>query len=425
MEIVYDRSAAKDARLARMRMYATGLLVAAGVAYVLSTAFARAHPALAYVAAFAEAAMIGALADWFAVVALFRHPLGLRFVPHTAIIPRNKQRIAAQLSMFIQQNFLSAPAIVARIAQAQPAARLREWLLREENAAMLAGFATRTMAFVLSAFDDERARRLLHGVLTAQLRAIDFAALGGRVLDVLTENGRHQALLEEALALIEETLRRPETVEQIARAVLAESKLVEAMKRLGWNVDETIAERIVRGAARLAGEVRGDRAHALRGRFDTFVAGWIARLKDDAATRDKVARMRDELLASPALGDTVAHLWDRLRDWLAADLSDPASRVHATLAGMIGETARRMQADPDIERWVDEQILKAVPPLVEAHRGRIGRFIEEQIEGWHEDKFIAEMEREIGPDLQFIRMNGTIVGGLAGLAIHAVTQALA
>ena len=174
----------KDQRLKVMRLWATGMLLLVALAYVAATAFGAAHPSLKWLAIFCEAAMIGALADWFAVVALFRHPLGLP-LPHTAILPRNKQRIAAGISQFIQDNFLSAQAIVAKIAEVGPADKLREWLLKKENARTVASYATRLLSFALSAFDDARVRGFLQRLVATKLREVDFAAGAGELLDLV------------------------------------------------------------------------------------------------------------------------------------------------------------------------------------------------------------------------------------------------
>ena len=164
-----------------------------------------------------------------------------------------------------------------------------------------------------------------------------------------------------------------------------------------------------------------DHDHELRRKFDQFVAGFIQRLKTDEALRGKIREMRDEALASPALATYIDGLWKQLRAWLSADLQAKPSVSHERIAAMVRAFGARLEADAEIRQWIDEQILKALPPLVEEHRAKIGRFVEDQINGWQEKKLVEELERHIGPDLQYIRINGTLVGGLAGLAIAALT----
>jgi uncharacterized membrane-anchored protein YjiN (DUF445 family) len=406
-----------------MKRLATGLLVLVAALYVGATLLEPRHPALWYVARTCEAAMIGAIADWFAVVALFRHPLGLRFIPHTAILPRNKGRIAAGLSEFIQHNFLSTPAVVARIAAFQPARTLSGWLLRPQNAEALAGHASRALAYGLQALDDERIAAFLRKNFSELLQRTDLAAAAAQLLDALTEDQRHHALLDGALASLDDLLQKEETRRAIAEEVArkAPSYLKSLNDLLGLKLDERAARRIVEAVLAKISEVRHDREHELRRRFDASVAGFIERLRSDPATRARVARLRDELLDSPAVVAYVGGLWSELRAWLVADLARRPSAVHGRLAGMARGLGARLEGDAAVRQWIDEQILAAAPALVEEHRGKFGRFVEDQINAWQEEKLVAELERHIGPDLQYIRINGTVVGGLAGLAIAALT----
>jgi uncharacterized membrane-anchored protein YjiN (DUF445 family) len=400
-----------------MKWIATGLLVVAAALYALAEKF---H--LYYLAAFSEAAMIGALADWFAVVALFRRPLRLP-IPHTAIIPRNKERIARGLSEFIQQNFLTAEAVVQRIAEFRPAHTLCQWLLKPENAETVATYATRFIAYALGAVDDERVRRFLHRTITARLREADLASAVAQVLDVLTENKRHHALLDAALNALDELLAREDTRRFIAAEVAKSAPFLKKISDwLQLDLDERAALKIIEMAIAKISDVRRDRGHELRQRFDEAVSRFVERLKADPATREAVHRLRDEVLENPALADYIGGLWQEFRAWLAADLARRPSVTHERIAGMVVAFGQRLEADREIRQWIDEQIVLAIPPLVAEHRAKIGRFIEDQINGWQEKKLVDELERHIGPDLQYIRINGTLVGGLAGLAIAAATQ---
>jgi len=403
----------------RMQWVATGLLLAAGLVYVVCVWLEPRHPWLFYVSATAEAAMIGAIADWFAVSALFRHPLNLRFIPHTAVIPRNKARIAAGLSQFIEQNFLSAQAVVARIAEFRPAHTVCGWLVQPGNAGLLGGYFARLLAYALGAIDDRRVREFLLRSVAQAARRADLAGALAQVLDVLTENRRHHALLDEALAGLDDLLASEDTRRFVAREVAGSAPVLKYFSDLfGLKLDEKAALRIVDVALRKVSEVRQDRDHELRRRFDAFVERFVQKLKDDEATRERVARMRDEVLDSPALADYVGGLWQQLRSWLQHEQSTVRDKA-ASLVQRLGEL---LQADPAIQQWIDEQILAAVPPLVEEHRAAIGRFVEDQINAWQETRLVEELERHVGADLQYIRINGTIVGGLAGLAIAVATR---
>jgi uncharacterized membrane-anchored protein YjiN (DUF445 family) len=406
----------------KMKWIATGLLIVAGAVYIGASYFEAEFPFLFYVAAFSEAAMVGALADWFAVVALFRHPLNLP-IPHTAIIPRNRGRIARGLSDFIQVNFLTSAALVQRIAEFRPADTLCRWLLKPENADTVAGYGVRFLAYALGAVDDERVRRFLHKSITDVLKGADFAAAAAQVLDILTENKRHHALLEAALNALDDLLAKEDTRRFIADEVAKSAPLLKRISDwLALDLDERAALKIAELAIAKVHEVRQDRDHELRRRFDGFVADFVVKLRTDDALRRRVESIRDELLESPALATYIAGLWQEFRTWLAADIIGKDSVTHERIAALVRAFGAKLEAEREIREWLDEQILNAIPPLVEEHRAKIGAFIEDQINSWQERKLVEELERHIGSDLQYIRINGTLVGGLAGLGIAAATQ---
>ena len=257
----------------------------------------------------------------------------------------------------------------------------------------------------------------------AGLRAAEWARSRRPDLVVVTgdllSRPRGRATLDEALAGLDELLHREDVRRFIAEEVRrnAPSMLRVINQVLDLKLDERAALRIVDVALKKISEVRRDRDHELRARFDAFVRGFIEKLKTDPATREKVHRMRDEALDSPALAGYIGGLWDEFRGWLPEGMRN-------RLPDMIVRLGEKLDADPAIRQWIDEQILDAAPALVEEHRAKFGRFIEDQILSWQEEKLVAELERHIGPDLQYIRINGTVVGALAGLAIAALTQLL-
>lgn len=410
-------------KLDRMKWVASGLLLLAAVVYALAQALEIQYRGLHYVTVAAEAAMVGAIADWFAVTALFHHPLGLRFIPHTAVIPRNRERIAAGIAQFIEQNFLSAEALVQRIREFRPARTLYGWLLAPGHAQAVAGYAARLAGYLLEALDDERVRRFLQDGFTRIARKADIAGAAAQLLDMLTENRRHHELLDAALQSLDEVLSREETRALIAAEIARNAPLLKRFSDLfQLKLDERTALKIVEVLIAKIGEVRGAEDHELRRRFDAFVAAFVQRLKSDERLRARVEALRDEALASPALGRYLGGLWDELRAWLKSDLAREGSTVREKAAHAVTAIARSLESDPSMQRWIDERILAAAPALVEEHRAGIGRFIEEQILSWQERRLVEELERHLGADLQYIRVNGTVVGALAGLAIAALTE---
>jgi len=243
------------------------------------------------------------------------------------------------------------------------------------------------------------------------------------VLDVLTENRRHHELLDAALRSLDEILSREETRRLIADEIARNAPLLKRFSDLlRLDLDERAALKIAEVLIAKVAEVRAAQDHELRRRFDAFVAGFVQRLKRDERLRARVAALRDEALASPALGRYVGGLWDEFRAWLGGDLAAEASAVREKAAQTVRALARSLEADKGMQRWINEQILAAAPALVAEHRAKIGRFIEEQVLSWQESRLVEELERHLGADLQYIRINGTVVGALAGLAIAAVTD---
>ncbi len=424
MDALFDDQTDKQHALSRMRLIATALFLAVTVIYLLSRIFERRYPALALVAAFAEAAMVGALADWFAVVALFRHPLGLP-IPHTAIIPRNKTRLAQNLGTFIAGNFLGTATILERIRAFDPAARLTAWLAKRESAQMLSDYAARGMLFWLDAVEDTRVQRFVQNVVTGRLKSLDLARLSGELLDVLTQQGRHQQLLDQLLKIGRVLLRR-----QATRALVADliEKNLNAMLRT-FNfrnvIGHYVARKLVLGLAKFLKGVAADAQHPFRRKFDEFAHDLIVKLKTDPQYRLKGEQIRDQILASPEVAEYLRSIWLQLRDWLRGDLAGADSTIKAQITAAVLDIGARLQGNREMQQWLNETIESLASALVERNREKVGRFIAEQVGAWDDRHMVRQVELNIGKDLQFIRINGTLVGGLVGVLIFGVNRLLA
>ncbi|MET3495322.1 DUF445 domain-containing protein [Variovorax boronicumulans] len=408
--------------LRRMKRVALGLLCAAALLYAVASVLHAQHPAWGYVAAFAEAAMVGAIADWFAVVALFRHPLGLP-IPHTAIIPSNKDRIGAKLAGFICNNFLSTTQVLAKLRDFDTAGRIADWLARPASGEKLGEWGVAATRYGLTAFDDERVRAFMGRAAAAGLEKIDLSRLTGQALDALTAGGRHQALLDDVLQQVAGLLEGDEMQAHITEAIARE---IKTLRYVG--LDQVAAKlatrKIVAAVARTIGELAAEPEHPMRKRFDHFVDDFVVRLKLDPEFQQRGEQIRAELMAHPALGDYLHGLWGELLAWLQDDLGRGDSTIRQRIASMAGALGTRLQADEAIRRWINEQIEAAAPLAIERYREDIRRYIEERVGEWNAEEMTVELERHIGRDLQFIRINGTLVGGLVGLLIHTVTQLL-
>ena len=409
--------------LPRMKLIALALLGVAALVYVSAIVLRGRHPAWGYVAAFAEAAMVGAIADWFAVVALFRHPLGLP-IPHTAIIPSNKDRIGENLATFICANFLSTRQVLAKLHEIDPARRLATWLAEPRHARGLAEHLSSALVYALGVLDDERVRTFFRATVMARLERVDVSLLAGELLGALTAGQRHQHVLDGILQQLARMLDDESVKAGVAEVVAAEVKYLRFVG-LDNVAGRYATEKMVAGVVRLIGEMGEDAAHPLRQRFDAFVAAYVVRLKDDADVRRKVETVRDEMLAHPALAEYLHGLWSETIAWVQDDLGSPSSTIRDQAMLGARSLGEKMLADDAMRGWLNEQIDAAAPRWIERYREDIRGYIVARVGDWNAAEMTRELERNIGRDLQFIRINGTLVGGLVGLAIYSATRWLA
>ena len=406
--------------VSRMKLVAGLLLLLAAILYVIATALEPRHPGWGYLASFAEAAMIGAIADWFAVTALFRHPLGLP-IPHTAIIPRSKARIGRTLSQFITTHFLATPLVLAKLAELDLAGRLANWLRQPDNADAVGRRLTGMARFGVEALHDERVRGFVQRKAINRLQRVNLAPPLAQALEVLTSQGRHQAMFDEMLVRLDAIMRDDETRELIANAISTE---IHTLRYFGLSksVGGWSANKFVDGLSALIAEIAADPQHAMRQRFDEHVGEYVERLKHDPAYSLEVERILTQLLAHPATGDYFRSLWQELTDWLEDDLAREDSRIGQRIVGMTRGLGEALAGDMAMRNWINEQLLAAAPALLERYRGQIGHYIAQRVENWESRELVEQMEQSVGKDLQYIRINGTLVGGLVGLLLHALTQ---
>ncbi|TWI47262.1 uncharacterized membrane-anchored protein YjiN (DUF445 family) [Pseudomonas duriflava] len=406
----------------RMKLLAGCLLLLAAVLFSIATFLQDTHPAWGYVAAFSEAAMVGAIADWFAVTALFQRPLGLP-IPHTGIIPRNKVEIGKKLSDFIVTHFLSTPQVMAKIQEFDTARRLAGWLRQPTNAEALGIHLVGIARFGIDALRDERVQQFIQRTATERLKEIDLAWVSGQLLDVMTADRRHQAMLDDVLKSIARLMKDEATQAMIARAISSELSALRYL-RLDEYAGRWSAEKVVQRISDLISEISEDKDHELRARFDTYVAEFIVNLKSDPAFRLKGEQVRAQLLEHPAIAGYLHDLWNDLIDWLQNDLAREDSTIRHRLVKLTRRLGAALAADKEMRHWVNDQVLAVAPPLIERYRRRIGDYIAKRVEEWDTAELVEQIERSVGKDLQFIRINGTLVGGLVGLVLYTLSHLL-
>ena len=407
-------------RARRMRVTATAMLVVMAGLFALAEWQGGAHPAWGYLRAFAEAAMVGGLADWFAVTALFRHPLGIP-IPHTAIIPENKDRIADTMADFLRRNFLT-PAVVARRMRAVNLARAAGGFLSApagsgEQSRIRAG-AGELLAEVLESLDPERLGNQVRAGLKAQLDRLEIAPLIGRMLSAAIADRKHLPLLENMLRWAGLAL---EDNEDMVRAMIA--KRANALLRL-TGLDERIANSVLDGLYKLLAECIVDPDHPLRRKVEEGLSQLAEDLQHDPEMRAKVERMKHELLDNAAVGDWWQGVWERLRRALIEGARDPQAALSGQLGGALGELGKALREDPALQLQVNRFARRTAVGVTSRYGGQIVQLVSETVRRWDARTVTDRIENAVGRDLQFIRINGTLVGGLVGLAIHALTQVL-
>ncbi|THU04993.1 DUF445 domain-containing protein [Lampropedia puyangensis] len=396
------------------------LLIVVTALYAVATALRHQHPLWPYVAAFAEAGMVGALADWFAVVAMFRHPMGIP-IPHTAVLAKNQQRLGQGLADFIDRNFLSLNYIRNKLAQWDAAHWLAQWLQSPGNAQRLLQPLLATTRFGLEAMDDTKVRAFFTRNVRSALQQMDVSNSSAAVLDSLTAQGRHQELLDDLTAQLARAVESESTQQHITQAIAKELRALRYLA-LDQAAARLTTRKIINAIARNLKDMGESADHPMRQRLDQAVQNWIMRLKADPELQAKANQLRDQILEHPQLNTYLEHVWADLLRWLSQDLRSSDSPLTLRLEAGITHMGRELAHNPDMQAWVNTQIQELGPQVVDYYRPAIRRHISDRVGEWDTRELIDEVESHLSKDLQYIRINGTLVGGLVGLAIFSVTQ---
>ncbi|MBN3538011.1 DUF445 domain-containing protein [Sphingomonas pseudosanguinis] len=401
-----------------MRVVATGLLVTMAALFLVARYFQPIHPVWGFVRAFAEAAMVGGLADWFAVTALFRHPLGLP-IPHTAIVPRNKDRIGDTLANFLRTNFLIPRVVARRMNRLDVAGAAGRWLAQppQEGGRIRRG-ASRLFAEMLTAFDPQRLGGMVKAGIGSRLRATEVSPILGQLLKAAIAEGRHVPLMESVIRWAGQALAANEPV---VRAMVHE----RAGAILRWTgLDETVADKLIDGLDKLLHDMADDPDHPIRLKIEEGLDRLAWDLQYDPDMRARVEAMKADLIANPAMQRWLDGLWEQAREGLLRLARDP----EAVTAGKLGETLRQLgqtlQSDPRLAATINRFVRRAVVGIAADYGDGIVRLVSETVRGWDADTVTSRLENAVGRDLQYIRINGTLVGGSVGLVLHVVDRLL-
>ncbi len=400
----------------RMKLIATAFLLTATVVYALGKwADSRGAGAWAgYVAAAAEAGMVGALADWFAVTALFRRPLGLP-IPHTAIIPTKKDALGESLGDFVGENFLSSDVVRARLRSVGVGSRLGRWVGEPGNADKVTEQAAAALRGVLTVLRDSDVQAVVSEAITRRAEAQEVAPGLGRLLDRVVADGGHHRVVDLVCVRAHDWL------------VAHGDSVMQAVQggAPGWTprfVDRRVGERVYKELLRFVTEMRDSPGHPARGAVDRFLADFAGELQEDPDTRARVERLKKDLLARGEVQELIGSAWGAVRGMVVAAAEDERSELRLRTRASLLALGARLDSDPRMREKVDGWLEDAATYLVTTYRDEITSLISETVAGWDAEVTSRKVEAHVGRDLQFIRINGTVVGALAGLLIYALTH---
>ncbi|WP_116136195.1 DUF445 domain-containing protein [Trinickia diaoshuihuensis] len=397
----------------RMKWFATALLAAMAGTYLLSRAFEPRYPALGFLRALAEAAMVGGIADWFAVTALFRHPLGLP-LPHTAIIPRNKDRIGENLAAFVETNFLAPELISGKLARIDFAIQFAQWLAVPERGRQIAQWAIDFVPSLLAAIDDEDIRRFLHENVARRVRDLDTPLVVGTIAGTLLEGGRHQAVVTE---LLEQLGQLFEEHKPLIRQRVREST-AWIWKKL--SIDEKVSDNLIAVVDETLGELSANPDHPWRRGFDDAIRNFVEQLRSSPDYLAKWDALKERLVEHPALSDYLANIWRDSKRWIESDTASPDSHIKARIEEAVAGIADGLHSDAAMRDRLNAWLRETMLALIDGQRHAIARLISDTVHHWDADTVTNKIELEVGRDLQFVRINGTVIGGIVGLVLHTL-----
>ncbi|MBR0714374.1 DUF445 domain-containing protein [Bradyrhizobium liaoningense] len=407
--------AQRAAELRRVKALATLVLASTLALFVIAKWLLNVHPVFGFIAAFAEAATIGGLADWYAVVALFKRPLGLP-IPHTAIIQSNQQRIAEKLGEFIEVHFLEAAPVEAKLKQIDFGSFVADWLRDRKRSDDLARFALRLLPEAVSATETSGLMTFIIRRMSSQLQSIDLAPLAAGTLRGFVEEGRHQVLFDDLLRVMHDTLTGTETMAMIREKIRAE---LPTLLRF-YRADKFLVNKIVASATAFFDEVRSDPKHPFRSEFDRMVLTFVDRLGTDQTYIDRIDGLKRDLLARPELADLARTVWANTRAFIERSASGETQVLQHHLAGMFVAAGEALAGDAELRGEINKGLVAVLRSFIADQKSGVSTFISDQVKSWNMAQLISLIEINIGRDLQYIRFNGSLIGGLAGLALYSV-----
>jgi uncharacterized membrane-anchored protein YjiN (DUF445 family) len=403
------------AALNKMRRIATGLLALMAVVFVTARIYEGMHPAVGFVRSFAEAALVGALADWFAVTALFRHPLGLP-IPHTAIIQRNKDRIGASVANFLEHNFMTREVVAGEFARIDFAGAAARWLAQDDNSKAVGRQLAAVVPALLRLVEDADINRFIHERLGSLMRQVRFAPMLAEMLSLLVADRRHQELFDHLLVMVANALEQNQ-------AFIRQKIHDNSPRWMPRTFDDRFFERLLAGLSSVLEEMKQDDSE-WRARFQEAVEELIADLRTSDEYEAKIAALLSSGLQHPVFSTYIDNVWQEVRRRLLADVASPESRIAARLAQAVHGLGAALEGDLLVRDKLNLWLRAFATDTIVRRRGAIAELVERVIAQWDGETVAQKFELHVGKDLQYIRINGTVVGGLVGVLLHLVSLAL-
>jgi len=416
-----ERTSLQRRDLHRMRSIAGGLLLVMTLVFLVASLFISrlGFPHwhwLSYVKAFAEAAMVGGIADWFAVTALFRHPFGLP-IPHTAIIPTKKDRIAQSLGSFVENNFLTPEVLDSKLKTLELSKRVEEWLSVPDNSRVVAENIAAFIPPILDALDDDNVRNFIENKILQRISGEDVANVGGSILTVLTTNRKHDALFNELM--------------RIAITLLDENKdfIRQKLKdETPWFVPQFVNNRmyhkIIANADKTFWDATKDPNHPIRLKFNSLIESFIHNLQNSPEFHAKIEEIKKELIENPVVQQYLQQVWGDLKNYILQNITHPDSTIKAQIQKGVFTFFNNLMNDEKLRTKIPNWIHETILSLASRYRSEIGNLIATTMQKWDRQEISQKLELQVGKDLQYIRINGTLVGGLIGLILHFISNAL-
>lgn len=413
-EIMNDQT--KKAQLRKYKMFATGLFVAMAVIFVVTTILQKTNDShwIGYVRAFAEAAMVGALADWFAVTALFNYPLGLR-IPHTNLIENSKERIGDNLGSFVVDNFLSPQNIRPYIQQLKISHATGEWLAKERNQDMLVTELSHIVLDILQKLEDDAVVKFIEKKASEMTDDLKINTIVGNGIDYVLHKNDHQRIITGLSRQIKDYVLQNESL--VKERVKSESYFL-----IPKFVDDAIADKITSGLSRYFEEVETDQDHSLRAEISRKIADFSREIQTEEKWEQEFRSLKNDFLNEDKLHRYSSDIWQSIKKSLTAELEDPESALKLYIRRNLAELADNLQRDPALQHKIDHWIRVTAYKYILKNTHHFGNLISATVGNWQGRELSRKLELEVGKDLQFIRVNGTLVGGLVGLVIYTIAH---